>query len=144
MAESPSEVHDLGVAATHRACRVFATQGLGEHRVELGVLGCFVGKQFVVEERACLPEQHEGFRRWDCSKRVGSGADAIEAIAEEVVLSAEAQAQRGLRTLEVYLGRFFDCDTQHVEDHCDVDRFLEERAVRRPKEPEGGCSHGEQ
>jgi hypothetical protein len=140
-AEASDEVHDLGVGAAHRPGRILTAEDTGQHRVQLGVFCLFVGKQHV--EQKPVHGTHAGdrvVRRVD-AESIGGHPDSLELSAQFGVFVAESAAELGVGPFEMDARSTCGDDAEGVEDHGDVDEFLEDGTVRGREEAGCGCEH---
>ena len=73
-----SEVGDLDVTAAHRGGAVGAAEDAGEHRVQLSVLGLFVGQDVLGKPPVHASGKFEGAGVRDRADGIGCGSYLIE------------------------------------------------------------------
>ena len=116
-------------------------QGAGDERVEALVLGPLVGEQLVGEEATELVGGQQRGPAVVAPECVGDRADALQLGTQRQVLHAEVVSELGVAPgWCTAAGRTAE-SAKRVDDHDDVDAFLQQGSPCRGDQPDGGEAH---
>jgi hypothetical protein len=130
------------VASAHGAGTVGATEDASQHRVQLGVLGLFVGQDVLGKPPVDVAGKVQGAAVREGADGIGRGSYVIEFGAQGPVFGGETAGERGVSRLEPLVGAPRAERSEGVGDDSDVDRLLEDRASGRGQVFDRGNPHG--